>query len=669
MPIIKVKVPISDPLLRALKPYILLPKQERAIFVLSKRTAVVVTKKKIIFFFDETGSLCDLKVEELQFRKYFVAEMSPYQKPLYYGKVLTTCSRDFVTAIEYPSDLYTWVVLLHLHYKRHLDIISPRHQRFLDFLEKMRQKYVRKLNENEKYSWALTISDAPYDHSLDEVFAEVEKRVGSVIPPAQRVAVSEMLRRKKTLLADKMGTGKTVMSLLAVEALYRRGAARRVLVIAPASVKEYWKEEAMRWLSNARSYAIYGTNGIKEPAWVRMVDDKAMVIVINYDIIRSHLEWLIRWKPDVLICDEATYIKNRTAKRTKAVLELKEKTSPSYVFALTGTPLLNRPREIFTLAALLGVKLLVRRGYEWYAARYCAAEQNGYGKNNDRGASNVDELGWILRGTTMIRRDKEAILKQLEAYLPAKRRSVLPVVLDETQKHQYKALERGFIQSAQEAMAVAKDQKVVNWLARASATLLARMEPMRQFVAKVKLKNVVKFVEDLLEEGEAEKVVVFCYHREIFKELLEAFKKYGVVGFSGGMDAREKRAAEKKFQTDPNTRVFVGTIRAARMGLNLQVANAVVFAELDWVPGDIEQAEDRVNRIGQTRDVNVYYFVAKNTIDDKFLLRTILYKSKIQAEFYSEDMEYDPEKIKVIDDRKVMLKVLAEYLNELGVLT
>lgn len=139
--------------------------------------------------------------------------------------------------------------------------------------------------------------------------------------------------------------------------------------------------------------------------------------------------------------------------------------------------------------------------------------------------------------------------------------------------------------------------------------------------------HVLSFLKETLLE-EAEKVVVFAYHKEIIDKLYDALKTFTPVKLYGGMSDRQKNESVLRFQTDPAVRVFIGQITAAGTGLTLTAANTVLFAELDWVPGNVTQAEDRCHRMGQRDTVRILHIVLRNSVDGR-MVRALVEKQKI----------------------------------------
>jgi SWI/SNF-related matrix-associated actin-dependent regulator 1 of chromatin subfamily A len=396
--------------------------------------------------------------------------------------------------------------------------------------------------------------------------------------------VAFLLGRRRAILADDMGLGKTRQSIVAVRHAEPSGP---YLVICPASVKYNWKREIQNVDATADCRIVEGATG-GEP-----LEGFTGWVIVNYDILGKRLDELesIEWKG--ILFDEAHYLKNHTSQRNRYAMKLCEQDGP-LVYALTGTPLTNRPRDLFPLLQL--VRHAMGRSFLSFAKRYCDASHNGYGWVTD-GASNLEELTAQLHGV-MLRRRKEDVLD-----LPPKVRSWVPV-------------------SIPLGTATSDIREVVETLmASQSGTsprgdrvrLLAKITKAREKIATAKVDHTIELLEGIVEQGE--KAIVFsCFDKPVQK----IAKKFGqrCVLLTGATPVSKRQELVDKFQSDDTVRVFVANIQAGGVGLNLTAARHVVFNDLDWVPTNHWQAEDRAYRIGQTGTVKVHYQVAAGTIDE-----------------------------------------------------
>lgn len=395
----------------------------------------------------------------------------------------------------------------------------------------------------------------------------------------------------RALVAWEMGLGKTGMSLMY---LNRHPGQRPAVVVCPASLKLNWAREAERFFG-MRTTVLGGTRpglGLATPA---------PVVVVNYDVLaptrhgEGWLGWLKELKPQVVVIDECHYLGDPRTKRTKAVRELCR--GVPHVLALSGTPLVNRPAELFPTLNILRPDLFP--SFFPFAIRYAGARKSPWGWEF-KGATNVGELNRVLTRHLMVRRRKEDVLKDL----PAKRRSVIPVELSDRKEYDL------------------AHEEFLTWIAmrkpdRMTAALLAerlvRLGYLKRLAGQLKLPAVLAWVDDFL-SGSGEKLVLFAIHKPVIAEVRRRYEKVCVVVDGGTPNARRQEAVDA-FQRSDKVRLFVGNVRAAGVGLTLTAASTMAFAEMGWTPGEHTQAEDRIHRIGQTGSALCHYFVAADTIE------------------------------------------------------
>lgn len=425
--------------------------------------------------------------------------------------------------------------------------------------------------------------------------------------PYQRAAVAYATARPNTLIADEMGLGKTVEALGVINS---DESARRVLIVCPASLKLNWQRECERWLVGD---LLVGVAGKKWP-------DEADVVIINYDILgKWERELAGSW--DVLVADECHYVKNRDAKRSKRLYAIEAERK----LFLTGTPILNRPIELFAIASALDEGAF---GHFWnFANRYCNPMRTNFGWDFS-GAANLEELHEVLRGTIMIRRTKAEVLPDL----PPKRRQVIELSSEKLEKlvrHEKDAWSEHKERLAElkrrgtDGGAHAADGELEE-LRKQVRESFGELAQMRQATAIAKVPLVVDHLQNALEASP--KLVVFAHHREVVEQLAEPFGDAAVT-LRGGDSVEARQHAVDRFQDDPECRVFVGSIMAAGFGLTLTAASHVVFAELDWVPANLTQAEDRTHRIGQRSSVLVQHLVLQDSLDAR-MVQSLIKKQK-----------------------------------------
>lgn len=342
------------------------------------------------------------------------------------------------------------------------------------------------------------------------------------------------------------------------------------------------------WMKPETKIAVLkGKNGKSLP--------QADVYVINYDILSGWVDELKKLKLKVVIVDEAHMVKSTKALRTKAVKNLCK--DVPHVLMLSGTPIVNRPSEMFNALNILAPATFP--SFTKFAFRYCGARHNGFGWDFS-GATHTEELHKLLTETVMVRRLKADVLKDL----PDKLYSALPMEIDN--RKEYDAAANDLASWLRDNGEKAKAESATR------AEALVKVEVLKQLAAKGKLSQVIEWIEDFLEQGQ--KLVVFAVHKTVVEALMERFKD-AAVKMDGSVSGEDRQKAVDRFQTDDSVRLFVGNVKAAGVGLTLTAASNVAFLEFPWSPGDVQQAEDRCHRIGQKDTVNVYYLIAKDTID------------------------------------------------------
>jgi superfamily II DNA or RNA helicase len=414
------------------------------------------------------------------------------------------------------------------------------------------------------------------------------------------------------LIGDEMGLGKTIQTIGVLNLL---ADIRHLLLIVPASLKLNWQRELGKWLTKTR------TIGLADGKTYPDTD----IVIVNYENLGKHRERLASTVFDLIVCDECQKIKNPKAQRTQAVLQLKAKRK----LALTGTPILNRPIELYPILSFLNPKQwgsLIHPTQEdrskfWrFAKRYCDAQRGAWGWDLS-GASNLEELQVLLRRSLLIRRLKKDVLTEL----PPKIRQVIEVPCDEDTAPSVQAENEArtrnearliHLKAAVELAKASDDpeeyKQAVNALQEGVRAHFTELSRLRHETALAKVPIVIEHVENALEEGN--KVVLFAHHKDVLESFHRHFASQSVL-LTGDTAQSERQAAVDRFQTDPQCTLFVGSIQAAGVGLTLTSASHVIFAEQDWVPGNITQAEDRLHRIGQHDSVLVQHLVLERSLD------------------------------------------------------
>jgi SWI/SNF-related matrix-associated actin-dependent regulator 1 of chromatin subfamily A len=355
-----------------------------------------------------------------------------------------------------------------------------------------------------------------------------------------------------------------------------------------------------------------------------------------------------------IVFDESHFLKNYKAERTRLAIQISKKCKN--VILLTGTPLLNRPIELYTQVKIVNPHLF---DYKNFVERYCDAKivqvytRNGIKSVKDvKGASNLDELKEKLK-SIMIRKLKKDVLTEL----PPKTISVIPFITD-LKEYQHLLFSPELFNEVQRYEEYIKkieenaEKEIIKDVEEEfnKIRLHGFIERLKQEAVKSKLEQAIEFINNTLEQNE--KVVVFVHHRFVVEELKKAFPEALII--TGETPPAERIKNLDEFTKNPDKHLLIASIRVAGYGLNLSVSNTAIFLEFDWNYHTHLQCEDRLHRIGQTQPVNIYYLVAVGTIEEK-ICQLIDAKRKVVAS--------------AIDDLKTellsrvdMLKNLAEYL-------
>ena len=426
--------------------------------------------------------------------------------------------------------------------------------------------------------------------------------------PHQADGVAYLLSKKRVILADDMGLGKTRQAIVAMEAGAPDG---KVLVVCPASLKLNWKRE-IQIVDATAEVEVLGVDkeANRDPRW----------IIVNYDILRKHAERLHAVEWSGVILDEAHFIKN-ASQRTNHCLKLlgvqadahAPVMGPEFVFLLTGTPMTNRPKDLFNLLRCVGHPSA--RSFLSFAKRYCDAYRNDYGWVTT-GTSNLEELNLLMKEVS-IRRKKEEVLE-----LPPKIRSWVPVDISGS-KAAFNAVE-GFL-----TWYAGTDPSQPN-----DTEFLARLMKVRTALHKGKQGAVAERIRDVV--GSGEKVVVFT----CFSDGIERHKRKlgdSAVTITGSDTPEQRMAAVDRFQEDDTVRVALCNIIAGGVGITLTAGTHVIFQDLDWVPANHAQAEDRCYRLGQMSRVTVEYFLAAGTLDG-YISELLEQKMKLIAAVEAEEL-------------------------------
>lgn len=460
--------------------------------------------------------------------------------------------------------------------------------------------------------------------------------------PYQRAGISYAKDRTHVLIGDQMGLGKSIQALGIINLIPE---IKRILIICPASLKLNWKREAEKWLVADHKPQICGTKEFPD----------ADFVIINYDLLKKFRNELRANEWDLVVADECHYLKNPNALRTKEVFgseeEENEKIPTKRFVGLTGTAVQNRPKELWTFLRAFE-PTGIGKNFFAFAKRYCGAVHNGYGWDFN-GSSNEEELGEIIRSKFFIRRLKKDVLKEL----PAKIRQVIEVH-GKVSKKEIELVEklRGLEAEARLAEAEENEQKYRESVKKIRAEFSARFEEfskLRHDTALEKVPFVVEHLQSALESGPT---LCFAHHHDVIDTIQKEFPDSRTL--TGRTPQEERQKIVDDFQAGKFD-LLILSIGAGGVGLTLTRASQVVFAELDWVPGNVSQAEDRAHRIGQDNSVLIQHIVLENSLD-AYIAHTVVRKQEIIERILDSEHKPDASEIAIVPLREGDLVVEEE---------
>ena len=439
--------------------------------------------------------------------------------------------------------------------------------------------------------------------------------------PHQIIAVNKLLTNDKYILADDMGLGKTTSSIIAA----MEGKFKKILVVCPASLKLNWKKEIMNY-DRVENISVVDSVDFRANKWT----------IVNYDILKNfhHLPQrgvkmsdlpvspIDFHKFDLVIADEAHYLKNSTSNRTKIFNDFASRIDNRWF--LTGTPITNKPIDFYNLLFLCDSPIAAN--WVHYVRRYCAGRQfNRKGTKQKywmtSGASNLDELRDYATDVMLRRTKKDSI------DLPQK--TIKPVYLP----MEYSVGYNTYLKEYQDWVDSTEGQEEKPKI----SDHLTKLIKIRQLLSNDKIEHTIKLAEDLIENEK--KVIIFSCFTQTINAIHEHFGKSSVI-IDGSISSKNRDLAVEKFQNDDKIKVFCGNIVAAGVGLTLTEGSIVIFNDLDWVPANHAQAEDRAHRIGQDKPVHIIYPLFDETLD-VLMFQSLQRKMKIITQVMGDSIEVD----------------------------
>lgn len=418
--------------------------------------------------------------------------------------------------------------------------------------------------------------------------------------PYQLKGIARGLELKRFMNCDEPGLGKTLQSIATINI----ASAFPCLVICPSSLKINWMRE---WEKFTDKKAMILTDKVRDTWTFFFQTGMHQVFIVNYESLKKYFVqrikksegWTLRdveFRNSInlfksVIIDESHRCKSASTQQAKFCKGIC--TGKEWIIELTGTPVVNRPKDLIPQLAILN-RMEDFGGYKPFVNRYCSGQ---------REASNLKELNFNLWKYCMFRREKSLVLTDL----PDKIRQVNTCEI--TNRKEYVDVERDLIMYLQKYKD-ADDEKIEKAL---RGEVMVRINILRQISARGKVRDVIEFVKDFRENGK--KIILFCSLHEVVDQLKRYFPT--AVSVTGRDSQDEKQRAVDAFQNNPKTDIIICSIKAAGVGLTLTASSNVAFVEFPWTYADCCQCEDRAHRIGQKDSVTCYYFLGRRTIDEK----------------------------------------------------
>lgn len=494
----------------------------------------------------------------------------------------------------------------------------------------------------------------------------------------QKEAVKFLLSRKKCVLADDPGYGKTVELIVAAI----EGNFDSVLIICPASIKSTWKKELLWYVPERDITIVEGIQGktkseleeylgycvgrsgknvseLKNEAKERGKWKDNRFVIVNFDILdevykipvsrsKENIEKAYNESPmlqyitnrkTLIIIDEAHVLSNMSSIRYKVIRDLVKRGNPDSIYAATGTPITNNPQNFFCVLQFLNDP--ITDDYNYYMERYCDAKKfpknaeekekreristnfiQSKGKNNwySLTDSEKQELNKIIeRNVKMVTvANGSSNLEELkERVSHMYLRRLKEDLQGMVKKTIYEIFYDLTIEQKVEYDRLWEEYENAQYEENPDKELnkdLIEGAIYRRYLSNQMVPNTIKLANDFISIGE--KVIIGCCYDEELYTLKDYFGDIAVV-YNGKMNSKEKDKAQNEFMTNPNIKVFIGNLKSAGVGLTLTAAKYLIFNNFDFVSGNNEQFQDRIHRLNQTDDVHVYYQIFRETQYEK----------------------------------------------------
>ncbi len=406
-----------------------------------------------------------------------------------------------------------------------------------------------------------------------------------------------------------MGTGKTITTIAVAGTLFRKHKITQMLVVCPKSIVDVWEQEFDKFAAFPYQLAVLDGTSAKKADTIRyMIGTGLQVIVVNYESCWRLEGELNAWRPDMIVCDESSKIKNPQAKCSKALHRLGK--ISRYNLILTGTPITNSPLDFFSQYKFLDESIF---GGSFFKFRGQYAILGGYQNHQIVGYKHLAEL--VEKAHSIAYRIKIDEAVELPEFVE----EVRPVKLETKARQIYDGIDKDSFAELMNGEITARN--VLTRLLRLSQCTggFVRNDAGDdvQAISSAKLDALEDIVDSCMEEGK--KVIVFARFVLEIDAIARMLQKKGIGYALIKGDVKDRAEQVDAFQTDTNVRVFVGQLQTTGMGLTLTAGSVCVYYSLDFSYANYQQSMARVRRIGQTKRGVYIHLVCKGTIDEKVM--------------------------------------------------
>lgn len=515
--------------------------------------------------------------------------------------------------VAHPTEYHIDVPFNHFR-KRNLEAVRALSNRYYDAIRKIWIAPVSIAQEVEVMATETRAEVLRMSHPvaplkvgkiapLPELETPLKLRSGEM-RPYQGNGVARGLELKRFINGDEQGLGKTLQTIATLYAAYKRGEdVFPALIVCPASTKINWLREWEQW-TDIKAVILTDKN---KKVWTRFHEVAQIdVFITNYESLKKYFVHYMPPKSRIknsldiqlkqssqmfksVVFDESHRCKDTSTTQTKLALRLA--IGKEWIILLTGTPVVNKPTDLFPQLAIMGHHKTFG-GVTGYKVRYC---------DGGKGASNLQELNYLINKTCFFRREKKDVAKDL----PAKQRQT--IICDITTRSKYNEARDNFLDYLKASGFTREEIE-----RKLRGEIMVKMGELKRISALGKLNEVKEFVNEVIDSGE--KLVLFCSLHAIVDALKLEFPD--AVTITGRDSMLQKQASIDKFQNDKTCQLVICNIKAAGVGITLTASSRVAFVEYPWHYADCVQCEDRVHRIGQAFPVMATYFLGQDTIDE-----------------------------------------------------